>query len=370
MHRWIAVFTAVATLGAPFAHANASGFSAGECVAIYEPQLLQLSEILDAAPNGAGFCESAEGQSFTPDSHIVTSAVSVPLFEGPRSFGEPSGERTTVVTSWLPVVIVDEGIAPSPIFVINRIEPYRKARQQHDAVVGFVRTNVSEPVGRTYARYSVIGPTWLKKWNAKSMTGLVDMAVEGIHGTAIMATTGGLGLAYLSGRNAEALWSSPLDTAEGGSELVDGVRTRDFDRALDGYTQACGGVVTALTIALPISKAVAPRARQTTRFVSGVSILDRRTGRVLQGTVDLDPTLQRIESGGAYPHARDGSVFENRTVKGRLVPELPEHPYGYYREYVHPTPGVQGPGPQRIVVGQRGELYYTSDHYRTFVPLN
>ncbi len=42
---------------------------------------------------------------------------------------------------------------------------------------------------------------------------------------------------------------------------------------------------------------------------------------------------------------------------------------GYYREYVRPTPGVSGPGPQRIVVGRGGEMYYTSDHYQTFIPL-
>lgn len=43
-------------------------------------------------------------------------------------------------------------------------------------------------------------------------------------------------------------------------------------------------------------------------------------------------------------------------------------PVGYYTEYVHPTPGILGPGPQRIVVGQGGEMYYTADHYKTFIP--
>jgi filamentous hemagglutinin len=31
---------------------------------------------------------------------------------------------------------------------------------------------------------------------------------------------------------------------------------------------------------------------------------------------------------------------------------------------------VSGAGPQRIVSGQGGELYYTPDHYKTFIPLN
>ncbi|UFI47588.1 ribonuclease domain-containing protein [Pseudomonas savastanoi] len=42
---------------------------------------------------------------------------------------------------------------------------------------------------------------------------------------------------------------------------------------------------------------------------------------------------------------------------------------GYYTEYVHPTPGIVGPGPQRIVVGKGGEMYYTADHYKTFMML-
>jgi filamentous hemagglutinin len=91
---------------------------------------------------------------------------------------------------------------------------------------------------------------------------------------------------------------------------------------------------------------------------------------VLEGTVDLGPTLERIETGGSFPHRNDGGIFNNRPLPGRTTPELPAQPAGYYREYVHPTPGVQGPGPQRVVVGQGGEMYYTPDHYQTFVPLN
>ncbi|MDF7670422.1 ribonuclease domain-containing protein [Orbaceae bacterium ESL0721] len=32
-------------------------------------------------------------------------------------------------------------------------------------------------------------------------------------------------------------------------------------------------------------------------------------------------------------------------------------------------PNIQGPGPQRIIVGQKGEMYYTSDHYKTFIKI-
>jgi ribonuclease T1 len=84
-------------------------------------------------------------------------------------------------------------------------------------------------------------------------------------------------------------------------------------------------------------------------------------GRVeFRGTVDLGPTLGRIERGDRLRFAHDGSKFSNR--EGRL----PHKPAGYYHEYVHPTPGISGPGPQRIIVGRQGETYYTSDHYRNF----
>lgn len=45
---------------------------------------------------------------------------------------------------------------------------------------------------------------------------------------------------------------------------------------------------------------------------------------------------------------------------------LPQRPTVHYAEYVHPTPGISGPGPQRLVVGKGGEVYYTADHYKTF----
>ncbi|MEA1030553.1 filamentous hemagglutinin N-terminal domain-containing protein [Pseudomonas sp. N-137] len=105
-------------------------------------------------------------------------------------------------------------------------------------------------------------------------------------------------------------------------------------------------------------------AKEPTRFIDGVKVVDQKTGQVLQGTVDLGPTLDRIKSGGSFPHRNDGSIFQNRAG------DLPQKSAGYYTEYVHPTPGVSGPGPQRIVVGKSGEMFYTADHYKTFIPIN
>lgn len=76
---------------------------------------------------------------------------------------------------------------------------------------------------------------------------------------------------------------------------------------------------------------------------------------------EVAETLDLIEQGGPFPYSRDGAVFMNRE---RL---LPQHERGYWREYTVPTPGEPDRGARRIVAGQGGELYYTDDHYRSFV---
>ena len=90
--------------------------------------------------------------------------------------------------------------------------------------------------------------------------------------------------------------------------------------------------------------------------------LKDETGRVIyQGDIDLQPTLDRIAAGDLLDRFRnDGSTFQNRERR------LPRQPAGYYQEYVVPTPGERGPGPQRVVLGKDGEVYYTSDHYKSF----
>jgi guanyl-specific ribonuclease Sa len=88
-------------------------------------------------------------------------------------------------------------------------------------------------------------------------------------------------------------------------------------------------------------------------------------GRVIfRGDVDVGPTLERIERGERLSFSHDGIVFQNRERR------LPQKPSSYYHEFVHPTPGASGPGPQRIILGREGEKYYTPDHYRTFKRLD
>jgi ribonuclease T1 len=72
-------------------------------------------------------------------------------------------------------------------------------------------------------------------------------------------------------------------------------------------------------------------------------------------------TVTVIRSGGPYPFDRDDTVFQNREGL------LPDRPTGYYREYTVLTPGENDRGARRIVAGGNGELYYTADHYSSFV---
>ena len=77
--------------------------------------------------------------------------------------------------------------------------------------------------------------------------------------------------------------------------------------------------------------------------------------------LELSSTVQRIQNGEKLSYRNDGSYFENRENI------LPQREVGYYKEYVHPTPGINGPGAQRIIIGGSNEWYYSPDHYKTFI---
>lgn len=68
-----------------------------------------------------------------------------------------------------------------------------------------------------------------------------------------------------------------------------------------------------------------------------------------------------IDAGGPFRYAKDGSVFRNAQHR------LPAQDRSYYREYTVPTPSASNRGARRIIAGGGRELYYTRDHYRTFV---
>lgn len=73
-------------------------------------------------------------------------------------------------------------------------------------------------------------------------------------------------------------------------------------------------------------------------------------------------TYQLIRRGGPFPYPEhDGEVFGNRQHR------LPGEKSGYYHEYTVPTPGSHDRAMRRLITGSQGELYYTGDHYSSFV---
>ena len=73
-------------------------------------------------------------------------------------------------------------------------------------------------------------------------------------------------------------------------------------------------------------------------------------------------TWKLIEANGPFPYPRnDGVTFQNREKR------LPAKNSGYYKEYTVPTPGSQDRGARRIVTGSEKEVFYTGDHYSSFV---
>ncbi|GAA2776567.1 ribonuclease domain-containing protein [Saccharopolyspora taberi] len=77
---------------------------------------------------------------------------------------------------------------------------------------------------------------------------------------------------------------------------------------------------------------------------------------------EVATTWKSITEGGPFRYpGKDGTVFGNREDL------LPQRPSGYYREYTVPTPGSPDRGARRLVTGESSEIYYTGDHYESFV---
>ncbi len=86
-------------------------------------------------------------------------------------------------------------------------------------------------------------------------------------------------------------------------------------------------------------------------------------GRVVfQGNLDLNPALDRIRRGEKLRYRNDGTVFRNREAR---LPRRGDREY--YREFVFPHRSAPFPGPARIVLGKAGEVFFTGDHYVSFV---
>lgn len=82
---------------------------------------------------------------------------------------------------------------------------------------------------------------------------------------------------------------------------------------------------------------------------------------IFRGKIDLNSELKRIRDGKQLNHRNDGAFFQNR--EGRL----PSAPRNTYREFVYTQRGLPFPGPARILINTSGQVWFTGDHYGTFV---
>jgi guanyl-specific ribonuclease Sa len=149
-----------------------------------------------------------------------------------------------------------------------------------------------------------------------------------------------------------------------------------MDSRLETHNLTFGVVVIAITLAatMNVSLIPIPIANAINTSVDN-SLASNRISFVASNSTSI-PTISRaqlppealitfknIEKGGPFPFPNhDGTTFLNREGI------LPSKPSGYYKEYTVPTlcTGTHGRGPQRIVSGQNGVMYYTPDHYNTF----
>ena len=91
--------------------------------------------------------------------------------------------------------------------------------------------------------------------------------------------------------------------------------------------------------------------RDDALVIRNVTVRDENRRVVFRGDVESSArrsSVSRTARGCGSSH--DGIVFENRERR------LPAKPSGYYHEFVQPTPGDNGPGAQRVILGAGGEV--------------
>ncbi|HVK22934.1 MAG TPA: ribonuclease domain-containing protein [Actinokineospora sp.] len=109
-----------------------------------------------------------------------------------------------------------------------------------------------------------------------------------------------------------------------------------------------------------------PAAAPATASAGSVAVPGAASGMSVRPLSELPAqaadTWALIQRGGPFPYPRnDGTTFQNREKL------LPAKSSGYYREYTVPTPGSPDRGARRLIAGSENELYYTADHYGSFV---
>jgi len=123
------------------------------------------------------------------------------------------------------------------------------------------------------------------------------------------------------------------------------------------------GLILAVVIAVAIGQRWLPAEVPSTPATSQTVAVDL-TQFPAEERQAIQDTVALIKTGGPFPYRQDDTEFSNRER------HLPQQAAGYYREYTVETAGSPDRGARRIVSGRAGELYYTRDHYQTFIRLD
>jgi guanyl-specific ribonuclease Sa len=116
----------------------------------------------------------------------------------------------------------------------------------------------------------------------------------------------------------------------------------------------------------PTSSSAPSAAGRSTSAAPGGAVAGAESGLEVKPLSSLPQqaadTWKLIEKNGPFPYPRnDGVQFQNREKR------LPAKTGDYYKEYTVPTPGSPDRGPRRLITGDQREVYYTGDHYASFV---
>jgi guanyl-specific ribonuclease Sa len=113
----------------------------------------------------------------------------------------------------------------------------------------------------------------------------------------------------------------------------------------------------------PVSTEAKPAAPRPQEAPPAIALGDPALERQVALVIDTMDRTGHPPAGVAQGGRRSGGrgVFEN--AEGRL----PRQADGYYTETDVWPRGASGRGAQRLIFGRGGEVYYTADHYRTFV---
>jgi|GEM_PF-1191051 len=162
----------------------------------------------------------------------------------------------------------------------------------------------------------------------------------------------------------EKKWNDFLAAVEGGDYYLAGKLYGEF------YYQICMLAIAGEGVAKSVRnelKSVAPKFAATMETAEAAGVASKSTGRNLpfkdaDRIIEVNKTLDRIESGASFPYKKDGIIFKNNEG---ILPE------GNYREYTVETPGLSNRGTRRIIQDtDTGKTYYTDDHYRNFIQID